>query len=329
VISVAASNAVGVDAAKGQLRSIQILRGIAALAVVLTHLGWGPGAAGVDIFFVISGFIMGSITRRGVTPYKFATDRLWRVFPPYLIALLPWLGANPTRGAASFTLWPIWGGHYVMPYLLVGWTLSFELLFYTAVTVSLWSRRPWLVVGAYACCLLGYILQRSALFSFIGSPMCLEFLFGLAIVRLPRSRPVALVALLCGAALLVGLPAANFDVTPEKFVHVVPWRALFWGVPAAMLVYGALCFESGIGRQWNPLVRLGDASYSLYLTHLGIVLGGKAHWPFWAAVAIIVGFLFWRFVERPLLRARRAIHLPLAFAMSADRRAAEAVSARE
>jgi exopolysaccharide production protein ExoZ len=216
-----------------------------------------------------------------------------------------------------------------MPFLLVGWTLSYELLFYAAVTFSLWSRRPWLVVGAYACCLLGFILQRSALFSFIGSPMCLEFLFGLAIVRLPPSRLVALFALVCGAALLLGLPGANFDVTPEKFVFLTPWRALFWGLPAAMVVYGALCFEAHVGRQWNALVRLGDASYSLYLTHLGIVLGRNAHWPFWAAVAIMVGFGFWRFVERPLLRARRAIHLPLAFAMRADQRAAGVVRARE
>ena len=322
--AIAAPTSAGMSAPKGQLRSIQVLRGIAALAVVLTHLGYGPGAAGVDIFFVISGFIMGSITKKGVTPYKFATDRLWRVFPPYLIALLPWIGTDPTRLAASFTLWPIWGAHYVMPFLLVGWTLSFELLFYTAVTVSLYTRRPWLVIGAYVCCLLGYIAHRSALMSYIGSPMCLEFLFGLAIVRLPQSRPVALVALLCGAALLLGLPASNFDVTPEKFVHVLPWRALFWGVPAAMVVYGALCFEARIGRQWSALVLLGDASYSLYLTHLGIVLGGNAHWPLWAAVAIAVAFAFWLGVERPLLRARHKIRLPLPWAMKA-----EAVGARE
>jgi exopolysaccharide production protein ExoZ len=324
VTAIAVTNAVGTSAPNGQLRSIQVLRGIAALAVVLTHLGYGPGAAGVDIFFVISGFIMGSITQRRVTPYKFATDRLWRVFPPYLIALLPWIGTDPTRLAASLTLWPIWGGRYVMPFLLVGWTLSFELLFYAAVTVSLCTRRPWLVIGTYICCLLGYIAQRSALMSYIGSPMCLEFLFGLAIVRLPQSRPVALVALLCGAALLLGLPASNFDVTPEKFVHVLPWRALFWGIPAAMVVYGALCFEARFGRRWNALVLLGGASYSLYLTHLGIVLGGNAHWPFWAAVAVAVAFAFWGLVERPLLRARRTIRLPLLFAMKP-----EAVGARE
>ena len=74
-----------------KLRSIQVLRGIAAMAVVGHHAfdGTRIGAAGVDLFFVMSGFIMATCARdRG--PLEFLADRAWRIYPLWLIAVTPW-----------------------------------------------------------------------------------------------------------------------------------------------------------------------------------------------------------------------------------------------
>ena len=79
-----------------RLRSIQVLRGIAAMAVVAHHAFDGPrlGAAGVDLFFVISGFIMATCTGAR-SPGQFLADRAWRIYPLWLIAVAPWIVMNP------------------------------------------------------------------------------------------------------------------------------------------------------------------------------------------------------------------------------------------
>src|SRR5438128_2745859 len=76
----------------------------------------GYGAAGVDLFFVISGFIMAQVSL-GRTAGQFLGDRLWRIYPLWWVAVLPWLfllPRGPTFIASSLTLWPIYaGGYYV------------------------------------------------------------------------------------------------------------------------------------------------------------------------------------------------------------------------
>ena len=99
------------------------------------------GAAGVDLFFVISGFIMATIVaaQPDRTPQKFLLDRFWRIYPLWWIAVVPWiLWTLPDwqRLTTSITLWPIFGT-WQTPALRVGWTLSFEMLFYFAVAASM------------------------------------------------------------------------------------------------------------------------------------------------------------------------------------------------
>ena len=105
-----------------KLRSIQVLRAVAACAVVVLHAypkvhapvgSAGYGAAGVDLFFVISGFIMASVAE-GRSAAGFAADRLWRIYPLWWLAVLPWLflvPRGPTFIASSLTLWPSTTAH--------------------------------------------------------------------------------------------------------------------------------------------------------------------------------------------------------------------------
>jgi len=149
--------------------------------------------------------------------------------------------------------------------LSVAWTLCYEALFYVAATFVLADRR-WLypVLGLFVVAMA--LRQHGAVFQFLGNPLILEFLFGVAIAYAPAFQH-ARWGIPLGAALLVG--AGFFDLAPfgnsleylrgeEAFQRIV-----VFGLPAALIVWGAMQFK---GREsfWT---RQGDASYALYLTH--------------------------------------------------------------
>ena len=307
-----------------QLRSIQFLRGVACCAVVFLHVrftapiagfeeSWARlGAAGVDLFFVISGLIMATIAKP--SPTRFLFDRFWRVMPLWWVVALPWLLFVPFSWetlSATLTLWPVYS-EFTKPALGVGWTLSFEMLFY--LTVALAVRFGWrLPLCLFGFALVGGLLFDSAIFDWTGNPIIFEFLFGVVVARLPKEERLGLP--------LIGLAALLFAVSP---LSIYPWevainasvawiRTIFWGVPAALLVYGSLCAERRFAKV--PVV-LGAASYSIYLTHLAVVLALDLYWPIEFALAVGAGFLVWKVVERPILRAKpqqmRGIQLRLA-----------------
>lgn len=296
-----------------KFRSIQVLRAIAALAVVVLHavpepnspLGpFGYGAFGVDLFFVISGFIMAQVAQ-GRTARDFLRDRLWRIYPLWWVAVLPWLfmlRRGPLFVLSSITLWPIYPGGYYSPVLLVGWTLSFELLFYAAVTLTLTSRirTPVLV---YATLLLLGLTVTSPLVHFLGSPLSLEFLMGVVVARLPRPRLVALCMPL-GLVMLSLTSPATGDMLAIVWTDAMR-RTIEWGIPAALIVWGALSAEPAFKkRAFDVPVWLGNASYSLYLFHPLAAYGVSAPWPLRLAAAIALGSAMHVLVERRIMAAK-------------------------
>lgn len=304
-----------------RLQALQALRFLAAFGVIHAHLvhrlfsGNRFGSIGVDVFFVISGVIISRVSARS-TPGRFLTQRLTRVLPLYFIILSLYLIDNVRQGTldpvttlASVSLWPAYH-EYVQPYVMVGWTLSFELLFYVCIGLTLAGVRGRTLLAAYAVCLLLALWTRAPVFTFLGSPFILEFLFGVALAFVPTGRP-----LLGAAALGVAVAAIGFfafhdfpPLGPELGAAVVLSRVAYWGVPAAMLVYAALQLEPYfVGPVARGLAFLGDASYSLYLTHmLTIAALGPAFglWPA-AAIAVLVSVVVYLTVERPLTRFLR------------------------
>ena len=289
-----------------KLRSIQALRGIAAALVVGRHLfGWPVGIAGVDIFFVISGFIMATIAP-GALPRLFLARRLARIYPLWWLCVAPAIfglglasGFDGPRVWASVLLVPM--GRATLPYLDVGWSLMFEVLFYLAVAITLWVRSLVPMLGLFAGMFALNIMSPMVLTGYLGHPLILEFLAGAAIVLLPRTSLVGVAAL--GMALFLFILHRHDEVAfawsyGERAAQLA--RVLTFGPPALLTVYGCLCIEEQFaGRLWSPLVTLGDASYSLYLTHLGVrLLGGPPELLF--ALSIAVGVLVHRLVERPL-----------------------------
>jgi exopolysaccharide production protein ExoZ len=274
------------------IKNIQVLRAIAAYLVVLFHCieliagqgygpGWTFGAAGVDIFFVISGYIMAYTTLGGVAPARFALNRIERIVPLYWIMTLatfavalaaPSLMKSTTADfgdlARSLFFIPYMkDSGLVQPVLFVGWTLNLEMFFYAVFTASLFfgRRSVWIASAALVALVAAGAFAHDPIARFLTQPIMLEFVAGMLIARhrliLPKGAAWAAVA--AGFALLIAHKIAYPDV-PATAARLIP---------AAAIVLGAVSLESHGRVIRNRLaLLLGDASYALYLTHPFVVL---------------------------------------------------------
>lgn len=326
-----------------QYVSIQVLRGVAALMVVFFHL---PGAlglpdlhipvlsGGVDLFFVISGFVMVVSTRdRPRDPRAFLVQRFRRIVPFYWVmtlvmalALLVFLGrgSSPGQLVSSLMFIPYLDGAtgFVQPVLGVGWTLNLEILFYLlfAASMGFGAWRQLAALGAVFAALVvaRFVFKPAAdtVLFFYTTPMLFEFLAGMALGHL-TGRLARLSVPLAGAA--IGL--AVVSVLVMVLGSELP-RTLAQGLPALLLVVGCLGLE-GYFRRYAPrfLIHLGDASYSLYLTHTIVLLAltpvvagaGLSPWIAGAAVVVacvLVSLASYRFIEQQLLALSRRGRAP-------------------
>jgi len=337
-----------------RLDHVQALRGLAAFLVLMAHLAkiegktaanpilpasmdWGM--MGVDLFFVISGFIMVYITRdwhagggRKVPEFLFA--RITRIYPLYWIVSAALLGVwlvrpdmvfsssiNQPQILNSVLLVP----SYAYPMLEVGWTLVYEMMFYLlfALILVLPARvRPLGILLWAALVLAGNYLGAQALGAIpfhLFSALSLEFLAGaataLVFLRFQGSRPLAYGLVAIG---IVGMGMWFFIGGP--FEDQWP-RVLRLTLPACALLLGAAWLDRHGGSAPRAAVRLGDWSYSLYLTHLlSLVLLGKV-WTmaglsgaptFMLIIALVVFSLLvagltYDLIEKPLINlAKRA-----------------------
>jgi peptidoglycan/LPS O-acetylase OafA/YrhL len=154
-----------------------------------------------------------------------------------------------------------------LPVLALGWTLNYEMYFYLLFGVFLLLPRKALLPGLSAlfsaCSLFGIVYHpRSAALRQITNPILIEFLLGMIIAYLylggrTLARGMAWAALLMGIA-LIGV---------SLFWKLSEQRLIYWGLPAALIVLGALSLERNAYSFAGILARLGDSSYSLYLSH--------------------------------------------------------------
>ena len=274
---------VSVRRVSAELQSIQALRAIAATSVILVHIPFiGKGAFGVDIFFVISGFIICYIS--SLNSDDFLLKRVFRIVPLYwlgtfgvfLLALVipSWLNAttaNLTDLAKSLFLIPYKredGGTF--PMLFLGWTLEYEMFFYFAFGLALVFFKKWaslaasilLVVAAAA----GVVFHPSSTIPrFYSNPIILEFVLGMAVFAIWKRYRSSLNRFPVAAALALAAGCYTYLYLVES--HVGRNSRLFLqGLPSVVIV---LCLLAVEGRIQFPrwLLVIGDASYSLYLFH--------------------------------------------------------------
>ena len=332
-----------------KLSNIQGLRAIAVLLVLAVHIQYNEartdaealltpwllhGVAGVDLFFVISGFVMVWITSspdRSINIARFLFNRAARIYPAaWLWTTVAILGF---AAAGTLGMWLEQSG-LVFSYLLlpqenppllgVSWTLIHELYFYAVFAGLLLLPRRLLPLGLAGWGLIIVLAQLSGIArngpwtSLVFHPLTFEFLGGafLALAaqrwRIPHGLWIAAagaIALLCGAIWL-GL---------ERDAEFYTWwgRVMAFGPGAVLLVLGLVSLEQD--NRWTMpgwMVWLGDISYTLYLSHL-IVISTLAR--IWSRVVmngpldnlafilvmslapVIVAHLAYRFFEKPVL----------------------------
>lgn len=304
--------------------SIQYLRAAAAFAVVVFHIqpridklgysgdwpDWLKG--GVDLFFVISGFIMVATNRDGQkTALEFAIDRVRRIVPIYWIwttAIVLLSGAFNWHSLASyfFVPWQHPTEDRLFPILIPGWTLNYEMFFYAVFAGSLAVSSRYFVSVCLALllllCALNPVLD-TPVWKFYTDAIILEFGMGMIIAAAWQQGKLRAhwVLMPVGLALMPFLEFFNLH------------RVIALGIPSALVVIGAIASEGRI-TIIRPLVILGDASYSLYLVH-GLALSFTftaakqfgvswfAFVPLAMASAILGGLLAFYFVEKPIGRA--------------------------
>jgi exopolysaccharide production protein ExoZ len=345
--------------------SLQILRFVAAMMVALCHARYliplltgsrGPawfwngavvGVAGVDLFFVISGFVIamtGPLASPRPSGALFFWRRWRRVAPVYFVISLPFIvnawrasGLSSDELIATFLFWPAAGAKIVTPYVGVGWTLCYEMAFYTAVALMLVGGRTKRNLIAGAGVIAGLIALRlmndAAWLRYLVNPMFLEFGAGVALAY--SRRWLASLPTMVGAVLLSAGLGAFLIEAASNVGDVIgdPWlvlrggnlwsRLALYGLPAGAIVAGAVICERQVrGRVADLFAKGGDASYTMYLTHSVAMAQVAALWlavkgpgePFLVVAAgllaaLAVGLLVHRVIERPILRDLKRLSL--------------------
>lgn len=333
-----------------RIRSLQVLRGFAACAVVYDHavqrvgITWNEhtrigdwlawlGTSGVDLFFLLSGFLMTwlHMNQFGTgASLNFFSRRLVRIAPLYWVltaigVLLLVLFPASFSVAHQQVTWTWLAGTFLflpldLPHILtVGWTLDYEMYFYVLFTCALFFRRGLIFLAVFLLASFGAGLLldfQHPWLKLASSFFLLEFLTGLGVaVLLIRVRlPVVLGWVLLFVGLGVLLTSDRLGIT---------WRYAAFGIPCAMILTGCLVIgfrcDGFMGRK---LSLIGDASYSIYLFQAFSIpvaayalrmmgLGRLPPDPLAVAIAIlgcIGGMLCWLLLEKPLTeRLRRLV----------------------
>lgn len=330
---------------------IQILRGIAATLVVLHHsleesLAVSPhilpnwaisfGASGVDIFFVISGFIIYSVTygqesRTQQSAISFLIKRFIRIFPLYWICLFVTLAL--WGSGVFYRNLPVDGNIFACSLFLlpcdklivyVSWTLVYELYFYYLFAITLCFRNARASIFATTLIIIsgifvGQMLPEGAVKHFLTNPIALEFCFGLVIsyfIHSPVLRGAWVRYLWLPGLVLIAVAAFLMENPHDRTngpANTV--RFLVWGVPAVLVTLSFIQARFASAAVNRILVPVGNASYSIYLTHpmtmIVFAFLMKHHvlaathipivLPLAVVTAVVFGLLAHYLVERPIL----------------------------
>ena len=276
--------------------SVQAMRAIAALSVMLVHFSYiklllsggspndpiplYPFSSGVDLFFVISGFVMvySSEPLFGVAGSWriFLMRRISRIVPLYWGATMIAIPImSPPQNLQTITqsllFIPYRTGETFFPTHAGGWTLNFEMFFYCVFAMAIFLPRM-VAVSIVTLILISLVIVDRTLpisfapISYWSDPIVIEFIFGMATALLYKSGTrlaivPRIILIVFGAAVIWFVQTLNGPVPTGD-------RWLLWGVPAALILSGSVLGDDlKIGWLAGPIKLLGDASYALYLFH--------------------------------------------------------------
>jgi len=357
-----------------KFKSIQLLRAVAVLLVVYAHsidgvmrVSSSPaaqahffylqnfGAIGVDIFFVISGFIMAYVTKELAgwrDSMSFLIKRFIRIYPLYVLMNIPLImlfHPGYRKIIRSFTLIFLFDHgtgtkSYIIP---VAWTLAYEITFYIIVAIIIGISRNNIalkcIVFLIGLVLTGLIFHPTDLrLHMFTNSILLEFVLGLIIgwayidkIQIQKSLTKLLVIVVFTWYLILIIAGFGF-ISEEQYTRdgsLSLKRVLIWGIPSSLLVFSAVFSENRASLKkisHNKLIQLvGDASYSIYLAHT-LFLDG-IFYLFKASLAVLqpdicillvfilatlAGILVHKCIEKPLLSSLKHISMSPALAIS-------------
>jgi len=325
-----------------KLKLVQVCRAFAVLAVVFFHLSESSrtelgstffgsfskfGYSGVDLFFVISGFIIFYTSSKYIenkTPFKFLIKRLLRLYPVYWIVIgglfvASYLMTDTSSVGDTFSAADIpatislWFGHEMLNG--VSWSLSYELYFYFMFFLFLLNRK-FLLVGASVLTLSVVNLLiapewlNTGVLEYLTNPFLIEFGFGLLAAYLVKEK--------IGGPILGVLGVVLLLIGGYLYDHEIS-RILLYGIPSFLIVVGFSSWEVKKNIEFKFLKipsLIGDASYSMYLIHLPMLrIAHKISAKhvdsvmsnyvvnFFIVISIIgVSILFYSFIEKPLIK---------------------------
>lgn len=323
--------------------SLTILRAIAATNVIFFHVmsptGRAFGEFGVDIFFVLSGFVIALVMdSRGMTAGRFLSDRIARIVPLYwLLTFAVFAGTlvapalfNSTTADFGNLLKSLFFIPYrkdsgrIFPMLFVGWTLNYEMMFYLISTLSLVLLRRYRLLFISAAILAIYagaklFAPNSAIGEFYSYERMFEFPLGFVAYLLWRQ-----------GIRMKPFVAAVIVVVAYAWMAFMQWtgqagpQLLYFGAPSFLIVASSLSLESAVGTSVASRVAIlvGNASYATYLSHPycveaarkllpKIVHGFDVTSPVGATLVIVgataVGCLLYWFADRPLHKGARVL----------------------
>lgn len=341
------------EAPGGKIAAIQLLRALAALTVAAGHIAFafadylgsglgigredgGAGQIAVMLFFVVSGYVM-VVSSRAMFGKPGARRAFWirrviRIMPPYWIAtgllalvfltLFP-APIDPLRLAQSVLLIPYWptdGSLRPVPFLWVGWTLFYEMMFYALFGLFIaWRREAAIagimaVLGAVALAGLWVPPANAALFA-ATRPITLVLGAGMLLALWREQGGCASTWLRW--VMLPGLVAALWLVPMPDDLGAMGLDYLAWAaLPALLIAFAALSGPLALPAA-TLINRAGDASYAVYLLHVPVAwfwlwfwgrlpffdAGPWDHWLSAIAATVMLGWLFFRWIERPMMLA--------------------------
>lgn len=302
--------------------SVQMMRGIAALSVVVCHLGYGTGMFGVDLFFCISGFIMMLVTEKSCDGFMF--KRFLRICPLYysltvgsfaMGIIAPHLLRSPETGFDNLLRSFLFiGNKEHEPIVGVGWTLCYEMFFYLLffIAFKISHNNRCLIAAAFLVTLVltGIIVKpENAYLAFYTQPILLEFVLGMFAFKVVN-RTMQCNIMQYNIILLLALV-----IYGSLFFFTIPAdRLIAAGIPT--FVFFVLTYNTLINRKIiHFFVVLGNISYSLYLTHTFVItvfsrfiwlidckltLKSIAASILAVSVAVGVAYLSWYLIENKL-----------------------------
>jgi peptidoglycan/LPS O-acetylase OafA/YrhL len=326
------------------LQGLQFLRFIAIISVIFAHLPTVQsntnlaflvgGGIGVDIFFIISGYIMMHITNDNTKPLNFFTKRFLRIAPlnifftliifliSYLIIIFPTI-SNPdviyhfssNKLDVIYFFKSIFFVHFFNPPInSIAWSLQNEFLFYTLFTIALFlkiNRIVFFIIYSILIILINkfnYNLDNELL-KYLFHPIMLEFVLGIFLYKLHSInllKPTE-TSLLILIMLIIFFFFGRYDFYTTGVFH----RVLTFGMISFNFVYIFLIFENKI-KFMKTFIFLGDASYSLYLSHWTLFTFSlffintidKIYYGLYVTFCIFISLLFgvliYKYIELPI-----------------------------